>query len=428
MDSVRRVLQSDFARSGVLVFAATLLANAFNYVFHFTVSRGLGPQSYGVVSVTISLISLVSVPSVILGMVVLRYAAEFSAVQDLPKLRALAERALFLGCGLAVIVAAFFVLDRVAIARYFQIEDAGIVVLAGFILASVIVLGIVRAMLQGLQDFRSFACALLLEGAGKATISVLLVHMGWGVRGAMLGFFAATFTSMAYACGMVWLRVGRERGTLLFDYQRLVRIFGGVAASTLAVTTLSYMDVVLVKHFFDPKTAGIYSAVSLAGKVLLFILGILPTVLLPKATSHAARGESAVGLFVQAFGVSILISVSGLLVLAFVPDFVVSVMAGNAFRAAVPYLFEYGVAMACLGNTLVVAAFKMALHQFNYVIGLLLVTAGEIAAVYMLHDSLGSIIHILLVGNGLALLQSMYGVLTPQECKALFRIRKSVEV
>jgi O-antigen/teichoic acid export membrane protein len=248
---------------------------------------------------------------------------------------------------------------------------------------------------------------MLFEGAGKATISVALVAMGLGVRGAMSGFLAATLASLMYAVVRVRTHLGRERGELLLDYARLTRVFGGIAASTVAVTSLSYMDVVLVKHFFDPKTAGIYSAVCLAGKVLLFILGIIPNVLLPKATSHAARGESAIGLFLQALGVSVLISVCGLAVLALAPGFVITVMAGRAFFAAAPYLFEYGLAMALLGNTMVVAAFKIAIHEFGYVFGLLAVAVGEIVGIYMFHDSLWQVVHILLIGNVLALGQSL---------------------
>jgi O-antigen/teichoic acid export membrane protein len=419
-DRFVRALSTDFARSGALVFAASMLTNVCNYIFHFTVTRRLGPQAYGVVASTLSILAMAGLPSVILSTVVVRYAAELAAVGDSAKVRALVERVLLLTCAIALSLAGLFLVNRFAVARYFHIKDAVVIGLAALALAAGITSGVLRSVLQGVQDFRSYAVCVVLEGVGKAFLGVLLVFFGFGVRGAVAGCAIATLLGLLYALGSVYGNVGSApRVPLLLDFSRLLRVFGWVSLSTMAITVLSNMDIVLVKHFFDPTQAGFYSVLSLAGKVLLFVLGILPMVLMPKAASHAARGESALPIFTQTFGVAMLIAAIGVGVLALIPGVVVAVMSGGAYAAAAPYLCEYGTAMAFLGLTTIVSSFKIAVHQFDYVVGLLVVAVGEITAVSLHHDSLRAVVHVMLVGNALGCLQSLRGIASWQECREL---------
>jgi O-antigen/teichoic acid export membrane protein len=421
-DRFVRALSTDFARSGALVFVASMLANVCNYIFHFTVTRRLGPQSYGVVASTLSIMAIAALPSVVLSTVVVRYAAELAAVGDSAKVRALVERVLLLTCVIALSLAGLFLGNRFAVARYFHIEDAVVIGLVGLALGAGIISGVLRAVLQGAQDFRSYAVCVIFEGVGKALLGVLLVFFGFGVRGAVAGCAIAMLLGLLYALRSVWVNVGNApRVPLHLDFSRLLRVFGWVSLSTMAITVLSNMDIALVKHFFDPTQAGFYSALSLAGKVLLFVLGILPMVLIPKAASHAARGESALPIFAQTFGVAVLIAAIGVGVLGLIPGVVIAVMSGGAYAAAAPYLFEYGAAMAFLGLTIIVSSFKIAVHQFDYVVGLLIVAAGEIAAVSLHHDSLRAVVHVLLVGNALGCLQSLRGIASWRECRELLR-------
>ena len=86
---VERFVRSDFARHGLLVFASTSLANVLAYVFHFFVSRLLGVVFYGELSALIAILVLAAIPAQILTNIVVKYAAEFRAMDDPGRLRAL---------------------------------------------------------------------------------------------------------------------------------------------------------------------------------------------------------------------------------------------------------------------------------------------------------------------------------------------------
>jgi hypothetical protein len=111
----------------------------------------------------------------------------------------------------------------------------------------------------------------------------------------------------------------------------------------------------------------------------------------------------------------------GLGVLFFVPGFAVRVMSGHAFLGAVPYVFVYGVAMAMLGAVTVVVNYKIGLHRFDFLVPLVAVAILEPVAIAFHHTSLWDVVRIVVAGNCLALITSLYrltafgGVLLPRD-------------
>jgi O-antigen/teichoic acid export membrane protein len=190
---------------------------------------------------------------------------------------------------------------------------------------------------------------------------------------------------------------------LQIDVRRLIITSGGVAVSMLAISSFSSADLLLVKHFFSPSEAGLYSVVSLAGKILLFVVGFIPTLVLPKATARSAAGISPLPILVQAAVAIFAICGCGLLALWIAPGTIVQLMSGPAFASAAPLVFEYGLAMTILGATSAVVAYNVAVHRFAFVPWLLAVALAEIVAINMYHPALLAVVRELIAGNTIAL-------------------------
>jgi O-antigen/teichoic acid export membrane protein len=410
---VRRVLRSDFVRHGLLVFASTSLVNLFNYFFHFFMSRRLGVVDYGALASIFAGLVIVSVPSAIVTMVVVRYAAEFKAVGDTPRLRTLGDRVLFWTTlvGLAALAACAVLRDPIA--RYLNIDDARAVAVAGSVLALAFVVPAVRGVVQGAQDFRRLAVSTAMDACGKLVFGIGLVLAGFGLVGAILGFACGSLISLLYTIGVVRSYAPPTPARLRIDVRRLLITTRGVALSTFALTSMGFADVLLVKHFFSPHVAGLYGAISLVGKVLLFVVGFVPTVVLPKATARATSGQPVMPILLQAFGATLLISGAGLAVIAVAPQVVLRLMAGGAFAAAAPYVFSYAVAMTLLAALSLVTTYQIGLARFSFVPLLVTVAAGEIVAIQFFHADIRQVINILLTGHGIALLGCLLTVPRP---------------
>jgi len=414
MTNVQRFTRSEFVRHGFVVFVATSLINVFGYAYHFAISRKVGVEQYGVLSALNSVLMISTVFSGIVATVVVKYAAEFRATDDRAHLAALVRRLTIYGSIAAAIVVVLGALASGVIASYLKIASIPAVVLTTAIIGITIATPALRAVFQGIEDFNAFAISTCLESLFKLLVGVGLVYAGYGVVGAFLGWAVGSVIAVVYTAVVLLRRFRRVPDAVLYiDMRRLVKTMAGISAATVLLTSIANVDVLIVKHFADPTTAGLYGALALSGKILIFLVGFVPTVVLPKATRQALAGESPVGVFVQAVAVIAVMSGAGLVVYYFFPAFVITALAGASFAPAAPYVFAYGFAMVLLAALNVVVMYKIGIHRFDFVVPLAACAVGEIVGLSLHHRSLGDVIAILIAGNGIALAASAYRVNAP---------------
>jgi O-antigen/teichoic acid export membrane protein len=411
----RRFFASGFFRHGLLVFISSTAVNALGYAFHFAISRRIGVEQYGVLSALNAALSIGLVASMIVSTVVVKYAAEFRAIGDEAHLSALTRRLMRFGAIAAVVVIAAGLAATKPIAAFLQIQN----LLAVALWVTIIGLGmwtpVLRSIFQGVEDFGVYAISIVLESLGKALLGIGLVYAGFGVDGAFAGWALGSVIALAYTAWAALRRFCTLPDTKLFiDFRRLVLTMTNVSLATVLLTSLSYADVVVVKHFADPTTAGLYGALSLAGRILLFLVGFVPTIVLPKASRIALSGQSPAGVFLQALVVIVVLSGTGLAAYYFFPLLVITTLAGGSFAPAAPYVFSYGLAMVLLAGINVIVMYKIGIHRFDFVLPLGLCAVGEVVGISVHHASLGDVIGVLIAGNALALLATSYRVLSPQ--------------
>ncbi|NCU42443.1 MAG: hypothetical protein EOM19_07050, partial [Candidatus Moranbacteria bacterium] len=71
-----------FLRNSFLLFSGSMLANVFNYIFHFAMGRMVTPQVYGEMEAIVSLLAIITVPGSALVIVATQYASRAKARND----------------------------------------------------------------------------------------------------------------------------------------------------------------------------------------------------------------------------------------------------------------------------------------------------------------------------------------------------------
>lgn len=400
--TLKRLLRGDFVRHGALVFGASMLMNVLNYVFNFAVSRHVGVENFATLSSLTSAIMILSIPASILNLIVVKYAAEFKALGELDRLDELATAVLRLALSFAALALLLGFVLRGLLASFLNIRDEASVVLTLFVLTFAVATPSLRGILQGRQDFKRFSLSLVIEAVLKTGLAVLFVYNGYGVAGAMMGWALGTASAVLFTAVVSGALSPRVRKTALsIDYRRLIKTSIGVGLGTGALTVLSFIDVPLVKHYFPAHDAGLYAAANLTGKIVLFVVGFVPLVLLPKAVDASRRGRAPLPLLLQAAGATVLISGLVLALFCAFPERVITLLAGPAFRDAAPFVFQYDFAMALLAVVTVVVNYKIGLHRFSFVVPLGAGLVFEVLGIILYHGSLWSVIHVLLFGNGI---------------------------
>ncbi len=408
--AVHRVRTSDFVRHASLVFALTAAVNALNFVFHFAVSRLLGVSSYGVLSSLIAALMIGAIPGTVASLLVVKIVAELHAISATRELRSIASRAAFGSIAVALVIALFVILFRNQIAAYLKIHDSSYIAIMALILACSLISPVVRAVLQGLEDFGWFAACGFIEVFGKTAIGITLAWLGFGLSGVLVGYAIGAVLSVLFALGTIGVRLGFGTGSTSAHFGTVVGSSIGILTSTAATTVIGFADVLLVKHYFDPQSAGIYGAVSLIGKVLLYAVAFVPTVLLPKAASKITRGEGATALLTEAAITMTVVALFGMAALVWSPSMVVHLLVGPRFSGAAAYLPMYGLAMVLLSAAGFGATYRTAINRYSFVIPLAIVSALEILGITVFHRSLSQVIEVLIVGNAIAAFATLNGI------------------
>lgn len=414
----RRVYSSDFVRHGLIIFAASMIVNVFGYLYHSLNSRRLGVEGYGALSALNAAYMISLFVPAILSTVVVKYAAEFRALEDVEHLSALGRAVTkYVGAAAAVAIVLGSLLVLPA-GRFLHIADAWSIELIALVIGLSLLLNVLRGVLQGVENFRGFAVSTMLESLLKTVLGVGLVYAGYGLVGALGGWLTGTVIALAFTLwAVLWPHRNKARVPLHLDVRRLVLTSANVALSILLITSLGYADVLLVKHYSDATTAGLYGALSLSGKMLFFLVAFVPTVVLPKASRRAAGGASPLPLLLLSVGSVILLAGSGLFLYFAFPTPVVTLLAGKAFASAAPLVFPYGIATVFLAILNAVVFYKMAIHRFDYLVPLTLVAVAEVAGIALRHDSLAHVIEVLIVANGVALVAALYRVNVPLDSR-----------
>jgi O-antigen/teichoic acid export membrane protein len=178
--------------------------------------------------------------------------------------------------------------------------------------------------------------------------------------------------------------------------------------SQLAFTVLMFYDVPLIQHNFDPRSAGLYAAAALVGRAILSIITFVPTVVMPKATARAAAGQSTLPLLFVALGGAGAIIGFVVLISACVPTLVVTLVAGGRFAGAAPLVFEYAVASGALALASVVAAYRIGLHRYEFVVPCTAAALLEICALICWHPTLAAVLTVLISGHLVVLAATLY--------------------
>lgn len=389
--------------SGILVFGSSMVLNFAGFVFHAVASRKLGVAEYGELYSLVSLYSLAAMPVLVFAPVIAKFAAEFRALHDERHVRGLAELIgrIFGIVGVGYIIVA--VVFARPIGSFLGVAPWGIA-LVGLLAAAGIFVSAARSLVQGTHDFWSFARSTVAEGIGKVAMLFVFSLTGLTLLKSVVGFlFGLVVGSLLIAVPFVFRFKKVSALPVVLDWPRIVQTTWGAASLTASSAIIGFADVVLVKHFFPAHEAGLYSAASLGGKVLLYFVGFVPAVLIPHATDRFARGERTRETVWGALAFVALAGCVGVIAYRFLGIYLLHALVGKEFDAALPLLVSYGAAMALLAATNTLGSYGLSTHRLAFAAPLLLGATATLTAITVWHASLAIVVAELIVGNVLML-------------------------
>lgn len=392
--------------SSTILFTFSMVGNLANYLFQFFMSRHLTPTDYGTLNALLSLMVIVSIPGGVITMVVANYVSRYKAMEEHGKITSLFSGTLkqvaFLGLALFLVFALFSKI----ISEFLNISSTGLVLVVSLIAATSLCLTVNFGMLQGLQRFTAFGITGSLGSVLRLLFGITLIYVGLNVAGALwagvlanMAIIILTFFLLRYLFEFNQSAEPKDNKT-----REIISYGLPVAISLLCYTTLTNLDVVLVKHYFDGATAGQYAAASILAKVILYLPGAIVMALFPKISEMHVLEKDSLGLLLKAMVLTMILSGFMVLLYLLYPSIVV-LLFGHQFDEAIPLIGLFGLAMLPFALLSIVINFHLARRDTGFIYLLGSSTVLQIALIVLFHSTLRQVLAIILAnGAGLVLL------------------------
>lgn len=409
--------RSEFMRHSAVIFIATMVMNAAMFAFHMALSRELQVAEYGTLYSLVAIATFLSVLAGILSTIIARIMAEARDTFTRVSLELAVGMSLKYSAIVGLCTLMILLVLGAPLSSYLDIPNGWPLIALSLVGATQFLLAGARGILQGLESFVPLSVSLALEAAIRTSLAVLFGAVGFGVAGALVAYVIGAVAVIAYSIFQVRRLVMPRFGTLPVPVSGIFKLSMGAALCTLAVAALGTIDVLVVRHYFSGPVSGLYGAISLTGKVAFFAAAFLPTVILPKATTSAARGDAARQVLVPASVSIIAVAGAFLMIYGWFPDFAVAILTGPRYAAAAPYVFRYSIAMSFLGATNAFVAYQIGISDFRFLPFLLLTVAAEAVGLVLFHQSFNVIITVVICTNCAAMLAVLSGSLWPHRPK-----------
>lgn len=398
IDKAQGLLKSK-AVSGTIVVTVGLVAGSFfSYLLRVMLGRALTVEEYGVFNALLSLSVILSVFNNSFMTSITKLVAELKGKERFDLLTGLFAK---INIGLLIFGGVLFLgilFFEKTIASFFRIDDIFLIRVFGVFIAVSFAVFVPRGYLQGLLRFNAFSFVVFITNFLRFLIPMTFVYLGFSVRGVFGGMILAV--ALSYFIAVLILRknfTGYVKEPLAPYYRKLLT-FGAVAIFVRAgMNMLNNVDIMLVKHFFEANTAGVYSGVVTLGKILLFGAGTVAVVMFPLISESYSKGENYFSklkplLYLQFFAAAL-----GVAVFWLFPQFITLVMFGEKFLPSVPYVPSFAVFMGLYIMVNFLVMFFLAVEKYAVAAIQVPVVAAQVILISIFHDSLYEIISINIV-------------------------------
>jgi O-antigen/teichoic acid export membrane protein len=387
-------LRSRLLSGSFVLLSGSGLATASNVIYNFAVARFLGPSGYGNATAVYTLLILVSAVTLSFQII----SAKIVAQQRTPEAQAAGYRGFQAGawaCGVAI--AAILLLFHNSIANYLNLNDPILIVFLAMGVAFYIPLGSRRGYVQGAFGFRRLAGSLVFEGLMRLGGSVLLILLGFGVRGVIAANSAAVIAAYLALTPKLPERIVSpiRRSYALRELSQALVFFAGQVL-------INNCDIVLVKHFFLLREAGLYAAVAMVGRVVFSFSQAIVNSMFPLVA--ATNNEERRDMSVIGSALMLVLSIGSVLALCLrlAPESVWRFFFGAKFQIAGPHGLSYLLALYAITSVVYSLSAVIITYEMSYKIAntswiQLLFSGIVIVGICLFHSSLRQVILVQLV-------------------------------
>lgn len=386
-------------RGGAWVAGATMVWHVSNFAFNSVAARFLGPADYGSLAAVVALLYGASPVMYSVQTVASKITTSLVERNHWDRIRRLLRFYTVRLAFASFVVAALVVLFSGAVARFLHVDSRAPIILMAVALMVSVPVNAQRGVLQGSMRFGRYATSIVTEAGVKlGAVVVILVWLWPTVEGAALAVAVAAAGALLMNESLIRF-LPAPRGVVEaiphpYRYSLLT------LASLIILALLLSADVLAAKRYLDADTAGLYAAVSLAGKIVFFATSALSLVLFPWFSSRRERGlDARAGLRA---GLALIGAVATVVLAIYflVPQLIITPLFGAEYNAIDGDLPWMGLAFGFYAVVYLIATYLLSQSSTFGLSVLSLTLLAQLTGLFAFHSSITQIIAVQLAVFG----------------------------
>jgi O-antigen/teichoic acid export membrane protein len=389
-----RHLRLRVLNGSAIMLLSSVFVGGMNLIYNFLVAHKLGADKFGHASVVYTLLMLLSSVTLSFQLVCSKFVARSESTAEKIAIYKLLHRWAWV-C--AVLLGTLIAIASGGISDYLNLPTKTLILLLALATMFYVPLGVRRGFMQGTYDFAPLAFNYSFEVVIKLLGALALVG-SYGVQGVVGAM--TTSVIVAYMVGLPRKHhVGGARGTTL-----RAGMGEGIQAVAFFIgqVIICNLDIILVKHFFDPTQAGVYAAVALVGRVVYMLSWSVVSSMFP--FSAGLRAGDSRGHAVLTTALALVAGISSLFVFAvwIAPPRLWHTLLGSGFPvgqhlfySSLLILYATTTALYALGVVLMTYEISRKIGNVSWV--QLSFSGAIIVGIYLFHSTLNEVILVQLV-------------------------------
>jgi len=396
MGRLHKLAKSASVRTSAIFYFGSLVSNISGYLFHLILIRLLAPAAYGEFLTYISFLYLLAIPSSTIGVFVTKYVADCYGKNDTVRINKFFYLVLqkiivpFSAIGLLTILAAPL------LSSLFKAHSIAFVVLGISVIVSLLA-SIIRSYALAFQYYVESTIVTIAEALTKIILAFILIRLGLAATGGVIALLATSLIGLLlYFYKIKPAILPRIEKTVNINID-LRKIFTYALIYSAGILSLMSVDVILVRLFFDPHTSGLYSGLSMLGRIIFYGTTPLVGMLLPFVTNRFAKKQTTKPVFLKLGLTTVFFGSVGLFAFTVKPALFITLISGNNYLENVLLLPKFSLYMFIFSVNYFILTYLMSVNrpQANWL--LLLASISQALFIFCFHQSLLQIIDINLI-------------------------------
>ncbi len=377
-------------QSGSIFVAATLISQVFNFLYNAYLGRALAFEDYALITTVINIWYFILLFLIALSYAITNRIASLEAHQDSAEMggyyRFFKGKTVQFALGSGIL----WILFTPALKYFFHIDDwYALLMIAPLILFGAI-LSVNRGYLQARTLFTLLSITLIFESVLRLVAAYVIIRAGYPQL-AYISIPVSLIATYALSVFLTAPHVPASKTHTVFQFPRA--FFVALLLIGLSTTVFLTIDILLVKHYFESRVAGMYALLALVGKIIFFFSSLLTSILFTYASQGGKEPEK---LFYRILAGTVGLALIAFVAFGIVGTFTVSVLFGAKADAIFPYLMPYSAAMSLFAITNLCITYYIAIGRKKIAFISLAMAGGLILSIVTFHGSLYQIVYSIL--------------------------------